>query len=232
MRKLFFLSMLTSVALASVCLLPGCADDYKMLKEYENAMKQIKESYKTCALEIKYENFGVSYFKVIMKDNKWKEEKFTEGDNSYTEGVLYDGKELLKYSPGIPYAMINPVFDLDNDEYEVSSYMPESAEPLLLWYKPATVTLNTVKLKSFDTKKEIRNGFECRMIRYDNLEEICVSDEYGIAVYRKLKTVLGDIIYNLIKIDTSDIDDSEFQLPNGMKKLDYDSYMNELQKQM
>lgn len=229
MKKLLCLSVL-----ASICLLTGCTKNYKTVGEYEDAMKTVRDSHQSYTMEVKQDIASLNmYYKTFVKDNKWKTEISMNGGTSYASGMLYDGSELLQYSQGSPYAVINPASDMlkdDNKEaMELSMSMLNPSLSLLYWSDSLDYG-NAV----FGNNKETKNGYECRMIQYGDSKEVCVSDKLGVAVYVRLKNdkTGGDVTYNLVKIATNDIPDSEFGLPAGIKKMDMDQMLDDLERKM
>lgn len=228
--------VLSLCLLLSTCLLVGCTKNYKTVEEYETAMKEVKKANSNYTMEVRQElgSIGMTY-KTHIKGDKWKTETSINGGASYYSTTLYDGNELLQYSQGSPYATINPASsmlkDFDSEEEKVMSLAMVNP-PINLVYWENSFSYSDSK-RTFGNTKENKNGFECRMVIGNN-EESCVSDKYGVAVYRKLKghDNSGDIVYNLIKIDTAEIPDSEFELPAGVKKMDFDSMLQDLDRKM
>ena len=100
------------------------------------------------------------------------------------------------------------------------------------------IGIDNTKKSQFIKQKETKNNFPCRLIKYEydlgRTKEVCVSDKYGIAVYLKYaltdpkrkEDTVGEL--NVVKINTDEIDDTEFQLPKGVNKMDFQQLMNEL----
>ena len=85
---------------------------------------------------------------------------------------------------------------------------------------------NFIGTSEFVNNKDNRNGFDCRLIKLDDSSEICVSDELGISVYQhffvddpKNKGDKFEMTFDLVNVDTSELTDDTFRLPNGIKKM-------------
>ncbi len=234
MKKLLCLSLLFSI-----CLFTGCTKNYKTVAEYETAMKSVLEQNKSLTFEAT-QNVGLieMYYKTQIKGKKWKTETSMNKGVSYATTVLYDGNELLAYSQGSPYAVINPMLDMLEDS------TMEEAESLINTQNPTNALINwqdgfglysTGSLGNeteFIDNKANKNGFDCRLIKIGEDEEACVSDKYGIAVYHKVHTDKGDFEINLVKVDTTDVADTEFELPSGVTKMNFDQLMDNVTKQL
>ena len=108
MKKIYFIS-----ALICLFMLTGCTKNYKTVEDYSKAMDTVKSKNTSYTIEAK-QNIGNTefYYKSFIKGEKWKTELSMNGGSSYMTTTLYDGVDLLSYSQGSPYAMINPVMDV------------------------------------------------------------------------------------------------------------------------
>lgn len=225
--------------MASMCLLTGCTKNYKTVAEYETAMKSVLEQNKSLTIEAT-QNVGLieMYYKTQVKGKKWKTKVSMNKGASYATAMLYDGNELLSYSQGSPYAVTNPAIDmLKNSTPEViesTINMQNPTNALINWQDGfGLYSIGTIDDKSeFIDNKANKNGFDCRLIKIGEDEEACVSDKYGIAVYHKIHTSKGDVEINLAKVNTTDIADAEFELPNGVTKMNLDQMLDNLTKQI
>ena len=238
MKKIYFIS-----ALACLLVLTGCTKNYKTVDEYSNAMKIVKDGNSSYTIEAK-QNIGniELYYKSYIKGDKWKTETSMNGGSSYMSTTQYDGVDLLTYSQGSPYAMINPAMDMIKDEDSETKSMTINSQnpvyPLLNWKNGFNIfSMTKTETPVFLNNKDNKNGFECRLIKFSDEREACISDKYGIAVYQKIIT--DDIKHpgqkqettiNLVKIDTSNIDDSTFELPSCVMKIDMDAMLDNISK--
>ena len=225
------------IAILSFFLLTGCTKNYKSVTEYESAIKAIKKPSLTIEASQKLGTVEL-YYKTQAKNDKWKTQTSMNNGNSYMTTVLYDGEEILTYSQGSPYAIKNPFMetlsDADEDTKISAINMQNPTSPLLNWQNGfGVVGLGLANDTSeFINNKDNRNGFDCRLIKLGDNEEACISDKYGIAVYHKVKTEKGELEINLIKIDTTNLSESEFELPQGVKKMDFEKMLETLSDQI
>ena len=212
-----------SLLLVLMCsfFMSGCSNntsDYASLGEYRDAISKVRDSYKTFTIKThsRADNM-ITDSTLFIKNNKWK--------NVYTTRIL-DIQYLLFELLGEKQINTN-LYDggdsvaayggLDPDYYELnpvsSGYYKKLDDPFLNMIFEPFVLLSTYKFEYRMTKK---NGFQCRLIKSNNAD-VCISDKYGIAVYYKVKAGRGFLTTNVKEIDTSDISDSEFELPKNMK---------------
>ena len=235
--------------LASVVMLSGCTKTYKTIDEYESAMKDVSAKIPAYTIEAKQNVDGTElYYKTYLKGEKWKSEFSMNGGSSYVGAVLYDGTDLLSYSQGSPYALKNPMLDMlkdmDSETVKAAINSQNPTGPLFYWREGLALAalLPAEEDNSgaqFENQKSNMNGFDCRLIKFDDSREACVSDKYGIAVYHKLvapnpknPAEKQEVALNLVKVDTADIPDSTFDLPSGVKKADFDTMMNDMAQKM
>ncbi len=233
--------------LAGVVMLSGCTKTYKTVDEYESAMKSVFAKIPAYTIEVKQNVNGRDlYYRTYLKGDKWKTEASIDGGNSYTATILYDGADLVAYPQGSPYAVKNPMIEMikNKDKETVKAVIDTQnhTSPLFYWREGwAAASLQTPgdnnSNAKFENQKANINGFDCRMIKFENSREACVSDKYGIAVYHKLSVPMPqkpgenlNVILNLVKIDTTDIPESTFELPSGMKKIDINTLSQMLKK--
>lgn len=227
----------------SAVIFSGCTKTYKTVEDYDTAMKTVRSKIPAYTIEAKHELQGASlYYKSYVKGNKWKTEMSLNGGNSYLSTILYDGTDLLSYTLGSPYAMKNPAIDVMGKEMDEESLrsvidMQNPTSALFTWHDGypimAALPADAEPKAEFENQKANVNGFDCRMIKFGTDREACVSDKYGIAVYHKLKLQepkagQDEISINLVKVDTSDIPDATFELPDGVKKADMNTMLQEM----
>ena len=227
------------LACTAIMLLTGCTKNYKTVDEYETAMKAVRDSQPAYTIEVKQgTSIAELYYKNTTKGNKWKTEMSMNGGKSYMTTMLYDGSELLQYSANSPYAVSNPALDASDDEETKNSMleMLNPVSPVFSWkdgYSMFAALSDSEQTAEFTNNKANMNGFDCRMIKFGEDREACVSDKYGIAVYEKMKYEdprrgTEEITFNVVKIDTADVPDSSFELPKGIEKMDFDKMLNNL----
>lgn len=236
MKKIYFI-----LAISSMLLLTGCTKNYKSVNEYATAMETIKKAQTSYTIEAKQKVGTIEfYYKSYIKGDKWKTETSMNGGSSIMSTTLYDGEELLTYAEGSPYAMKNPAMDMINEETaESKTFIINSQNPVypILYWKDGfnIFTMGESENPTFLNNKDNRNGFDCRLIKFSNEREACISDTYGVAAYHKVlvediknKGSKQETTIDLVKISTSELDDSTFELPKGVKKMDLDSMLGEL----
>lgn len=241
MKKFLLLTIVVSMFLFT-----ACTKNYKTVGEYETAMKTIVSKHTDCTIEAK-QSIGTAelYYKSYITKDKWKVDISMNGGGSYLSTILYDGKDLMTYSAGSPYAMVNPMLDsIDTDDTEMVESVINSQNPvyqLINWSGALALMADSedISKAEFVNNKDNKNGFDCRLIKFGEDREACVSDEYGIAVYHKLTT--DDIKHpgntmvselNLVKIDTTPIPDSTFDLPSGVKKTSMDDMFKNMDRML
>ncbi len=235
--------------LAGVVMLSGCTKTYKTVDEYETAIKEVTAKIPAYTIEAKQNVNGAElYYKTFVKGDKWKSEISMNGGSSYMAAILYDGTDLLSYSQGSPYALKNPMLDMlkdmDSETVKAAINSQNPTGPLFYWREGLALAALLPAEEDgsgaqFENQKSNMNGFDCRLIKFDDSREACVSDKYGIAVYHKLvapnpknPAEKQEVALNLVKIDTTDIPDSTFDLPSGVKKADFDTMMNDMAQKM
>lgn len=238
MKKIYFIS-----ALACIFMLTGCTKNYKTVEEYSNAMQTVKNGISSYTIEARQNVGNIElYYRSFIKGDKWKTETSMNGGSSYMSTTQYDGVDLLTYSQGSPYAMINPAMDMIKDEDAETKMITINSQnpvyPLLNWKNGFNIfSMPETENPVFLNNKDNKNGFECRLIKFSDEREACIIDKYGIAAYQKM--IVDDIKHpgqkqettiNLVKIDTSDIDNSTFELPSGVKKMDMDAMLDNISK--
>ncbi|MCM1003382.1 MAG: hypothetical protein NC408_03465 [Candidatus Gastranaerophilales bacterium] len=185
--------------------------------------KSVRKLNKAYTLEVRQHLDGIGsvdlYHRAYLKNDKWKAETSTDGGKTFPSVMLFDGKDCVMYWDSMPYAIKYP---------DISSAKSNAGNPVEgLFYWDANGTLfNQNKAKIINNNAKM-NGFNCRLIKIDDSMEACFSDSLNIAVYYKLKSVepLTGMeqtnILNLIKVNNSDIPDSVFKLPQGLKVINY-----------
>ena len=230
---------LAALLILSTFLISGCTKNYATVSEYSNAMNIIKNKNTSYVIEAKQSiNNSDIYYRTYVKGDKWKTEGSLNGGNSYGETILYDGIDLLTYTAGSKYAIVNPMMEVyRNDTQKERILAINSANPLnvlINWQDNYNMFSGLKKTNpEFINQNDKRNGFSCRMIKLEENREACISDKYGIAVYQKMKikSLRGkeqEIITNLVKIEIKDNPNSTFDLPQGVKKSSFESVLNNL----
>lgn len=228
------------LVLACSLFMSGCTDNavkYNSFDEYSNAMKEVRAKYNSYTIEAKIDgklDLLKGEYKLYLKKNKWKEEISSEFSKSQDMGIsttLYNGSELLTYSDDSDSALVDPslsmVKEMMKNDYNQDEAI-KSHSRLYRLFNWSDGILSTYYLRvPFKSKITKKNGFECRMIESEYID-VCVSDKYGIAVYSNSKKIMQETV-NVTKIDTSDIKDSVFELPKGMKKETYADLMKQIQ---
>ena len=190
----------------------GCAKKYKSVEEYANAMRAVQQSHKSYTLEMKQLTpFADSYLRVYKKNNLWKNQLSTTTGRTFIYNTLFDGVDVFGYGDDTTWATI-----LTSDEMKGN----DISRDLFNWDRPKfglpDMQNNEPQFINHNDKK---NGFDCRLIKYGDFYEVCVSDTLGIAVYIKVR--LGkdiEIEQDVVKIDTSELPDSTFVLPSDKQK--------------
>jgi outer membrane lipoprotein-sorting protein len=234
MKKILFIS-----ALMCSFVLTGCSKNYKSVDEYSEAMKAVRDANVSYTIEAKQKTGTVElYIRTFIKGDKWKAETSMNGGLSYTNTTLYDGKDLLVYSAGSPFAVTSPDIDMSGKaDIDTKKKMINLLNPLygLFDWKDGFNVFSFSETASpvFVNKKDKKNGFECRLISFPDDREVCVNDKYGIAVYQKMslnnakQAMYGkEIVHDVVIIDTSEIADSVFKLSPGVKRMDVASVLD------
>jgi outer membrane lipoprotein-sorting protein len=228
--------LLLSISL--VLFLTGCTKNYNSVDEYQAEMEKVKTANKSYTIEAKFSTYeGNGYFRSKFKGDKWKSELSMNDGLRYLETTIFDGKEILKYKLDSKIAVTIPGFNSEDTDF---NSLINPTHSLYEWEKDMFgLDLDKSKKVEFLNQKEIKNNFPCRMIKYSyqtgGTKEVCVSDKYGIAVYSKQvfknpQPGKEDIVseLNAVKISTDELNDTEFQLPEDVKKMNFEQLMNEL----
>ncbi len=244
MKKFYLLSLVIALFLTA-----GCTKNYKTVDEYIEAMQQVKAGYNNtytidAVVDIKEPRKNTNgYYRSYVKNNKWKIEMSEDEGATFPSAMLYDGKEILIYSDDSPYAMVNPismVLEMEKDPVK-KEMMVNTQNPVMIlynWEKDFDIIPRETPLTGeFVNNNEVRNDIKCRLIKFGEEKEVCVSDKTGIAVYLqesatnpKNPNIKSTLTLNLKKFDTSDIPDSTFILPEGKKKMSFESILNDMSK--
>jgi len=224
------------IPMCLVLFLTGCTKNYKTVEEFEAEMKKIKSANNSYTIETKLSTFeGNAYLRTMHKNGKWKSELSMNDGLRYIETTLYDGNEILKYKADSKIAVTIPNFDLKGN----LNNLINPAGSLYEWEKDLlSFDENETKKSEFIKQNENKNNFPCRLIKYEYksgaTKEVCVNDKYGVAVYSKYtisdpngkQDITSEL--NVVKISTDEINDTEFQLPKDVKKMNFQQLMNEL----
>ncbi len=243
--------------------LPKIKEQYDSVYDYWQDMKKVQENNNGIYIEQKYDhsvtknNFNISSNSNIYK----KGPKFLleSSPNIASTGEittpsfkqLYDGKDYIMYSIG-EYKNLGQIEKKNISEQEILKEQNYNYYfDLFNWYK----TNNNYK-PEFNINNAVYNGYKCRLITLYNYEkniqknnniyntrykeEVCVSDKYGIAVYKR-KSICSKIndcyteIENLNKIELRNLNDSFFKLPSNIKLFnttdEYERYIESHQNQ-
>lgn len=194
---------------------------------YAELLKKIPKGQIPKNLPEKYEFDNIAY----IKGNKARVEvkpKFLDSRNTTT---IYNGENVYQYENGKNEAVL--VTQGINDALEEILQLTPAYS--LLNFKPGVLEKNksnSLKDPVIINSNDSKNGFKCRLIKFGDKREICVSDEYKIAVYEKYKNeLLGEVVEkNVYSIYTGPISNFEFELPKEMKIKKLDEVVNELDK--
>ena len=220
-----------SILALSLCLISGCSKTYKTVDEYDDAMKEIRNN-SSYTIDAKGTAGPLTMdFKSYKKAEKWKTESIADSTDeklkkelSQMQSVMqYDGKDLIEYNKNDKIGVsVTSELNKIKDENQ-RKFMIESQNPLATVYNWKFM-LTYGNAKPEFGRMTTKNGFKCRMIKSGN-KEVCVSDEYGIAVHQAITVENPQtkekmvITTDVNKIDTNGFDDLIFKLPDGMKML-------------
>lgn len=200
--------------------------NYKSVKEFKNAADRVQKS-NSYTLEVKQriESMGAVvdlYNKAYMKNGKWRAEISSDGGQTYSSVIIFDGKDCFLCEHGMPYGLkFNPL----NNSLSVSKNKGNPVDALFYWDGHGSL-LGKDGGKIINNNAKM-NGFNCRLIRMNDTAEACISDRLGIAVYYKVKSaepLMGSTqttTLNVVKVNTADIPDSVFKLPSGFQVMDF-----------
>lgn len=229
MKKLSVLLLVISTSF----LFTGCLKTYKTVDDYNTAMLEVQKNHPSYTLEVK-KTINVNkpdeiYFKSYKKGNKWKAEATLKGQKEIYQILLNDGTDIYSYTPGGKFAIALPKIkdkDFGVDLQKISNPI----YGLFDWKSPDPI-LKDDSAPVFVNEKDSKNGFQCRLISFGEHKEICVNDEYGIAVYEKTQFLdkkgnKSEFITDVISIDTSEINDDTFMFPEGVQKMSLDTILS------
>lgn len=170
------------VLLLASFLLIGCTKNsvtyksYKSVNEYEKAMTSVKNNFPAFSFEgHQYNRASDSKFKAYIKNNLIRQDlpsylPFMTASCSYTPNGIFMGKERIP---------------LDAKPKTKEFYKLMIAYKLTSWNSPEFQ--KDVTEKAFTSKDAYVNNIRCRMIHYKkgttSEVDVCVNDEYGVAVY-------------------------------------------------
>ncbi len=230
MKKLMILTVLIGVS----CLFTGCLKIYKEVSEYVEDMNLVQKETPSYSAEVKrnitINNTEEITYKTYKKGDKWKTEQYKRGGGEVYNILIFDGEEVYSYAPGSKFAVSIP--KLNNDKAP-SINQANPLNPLFEWSTQLPVHIDKPVTPEFVNNKEKKNGFDCRLISYGPERTVCVSDKYGIAVYEQIsfKDRQGknfSMETNVTSVDTTELDDSVFELPENVKKLSINEAINEM----
>lgn len=196
------------------------AYNQKGVRQYKEDMQKVQSANKSYTLKIKQSietegNGLVLYHKAYMKAGKWKALSSSDGGQTYPSVMLFDGKNSYMYWEGMGYGLKIPDLEgLKNSKLTGGN----PVDPLFSWDANGTLfDINKAKIINNNVRK---NGFDCRLIQFDNLSQACINDKLGIAVYYKVQTkepltgMSQTNIINVLNVSTADIPDKVFSVPN------------------
>lgn len=228
-----------------VLILTGCTN-YSNVADYSVAMQQVRKNKPAYNIEasLKAANGNSKYYKAYIKGDKWK--VFESQDNGKTfikDTMLYDGKHVYGYSDDKKMAVIMDfdnalpgLFSSSEESKEMMNLMAKFMNPMYIlfdWHLDIdNPQVSNCKMWKFSGINYKNNHF-CRSIKYNDQFELCVSDKYGISVYSKIKSKKnGEVEFNVKKIKTSYISNSEFELPAGTEVQSLSNMFNQLKEVM
>lgn len=198
----------------------------KSVKDYKLQMEQVQKTKKSYTMEVRQSlsSPGLAsydlYHKAYLKNGKWKAETSNDGGKTYPSSILFDGKNCYMYWTQMAYGIKIPDISLYG-----SNKASNPVDSLFYWDGNGSLfNINDAVIVNNNAKM---NGYNCRLIKMGDFAEACISDELGIAVYYKLKSTepltgaVQNNILNVVKVNTSDIPDSVFKLPQGINLMDY-----------
>lgn len=216
---------------AVMILLTGCTKNYNSVTEYANAMAKVKAG-KSYTIEMKLDvNNKISHVKSFVKNDKWACELSNNNGNTYDNGLIKINDDIISTDKTNKLAIkmfntkkLGKVADFVNPAYT-----------LINWDQNFQDETKPVK-GEFTNNKAKMNNFDCRMIKFDDGREACISDKYGIAVYQRIdmpnpKTKqIEENTFNVISIDTTELADSTFEIPSDYKLMSFETLLQDLTK--
>ena len=228
MKKFMILGLLSSTIL-----LAGCTKKYDSVENYAEAMKAVQQSHKSIKMEVQSLSWMAdSYAKSFFKDNKWRADQSMNGGRTYFRTVLYDGTDIVSYTNNTKFATLIST-PKNEEELNLMTSVNNIAAKLLDWNNPTCLCSAQNIKPEFVNEKDNKNGFPCRLIKYGNDYEACISDKLGFAVYVKSRFAgLEDkeTVYNLVSVETDTVQDAEVLLPEGLKKITLENMLKEFSK--
>ena len=218
--------VLVPALLLCMCLFTGCAKKYDSIKDYAQAMQEVKTKLGDYTIETVISSKSLNMNCITYKiDNLWKTETSKNGGKDYSDGILYDGHEVYSYSKiqnvamSMPFKQILEQKGEDNEKaIDVIIKMINPTGILFYWDLDDMVENGS---NGWDFGKMTKkNNYKCRMLHHKSGGEVCVSDKYGIAVYAKINTPKqGEVEYNVKNISNKPLNVSDIGLPEGIKKM-------------
>lgn len=200
------------------------------LESYYSALKDVqnKNSY---FLKLQTKTSAMKYdYDVYVKKNKFKAIFYNDfGGIKQISTMLCDGNSVYSYVNGKEYAISIYKDDLDKTKLAILN-------PAISLFDFETnliaIDYDTALEAKIINNNDNKNGFSCRLLQYGNNREVCVSNEYGIAVYEKYIDLIHktEVINNVLSIKTDEIQDSFFELPKGMEIKTMDGIIKDIKK--
>ena len=218
--------VLIPALLVCMCLFTGCTKKYDTVKDYSNAMKEVRANLGdyTIDAEISSSDMNINC-RTYKKGDKWKTETSKNDGKTFNDGILYDGDEVYSYSKQQKFAMIIPFKQImaksGTDDKEALDVMMKMVNPTgILFYWDISESENSNNEIWTFGKITKKNNYKCRMLNNISGGQVCVSDKYGIAVYAKIHTPKqGEVEYNVKNISNKTIESSYLDLPEGVQKM-------------
>lgn len=174
------------IVMFATLLLTGCAKNsttfksYKTVNEYEQAMTSVKNNFPAFSFEGHlYNDAGDWKIKAYIKNKLVRQDQETipfimTAISSYTPDGLFIGDKRISLNDGPK-----------TKEF----YKLMAAYKLTAWNSPEFQ--KNITKKSFTSRYAQVNNIKCRMIHYvennSNEIDVCVNDDYGVAVYYEAK---------------------------------------------
>ena len=228
------------LTLFAVSLLCGCTKNYKTVDEYYSQMKKISSANSSYTLDLKttQENKTVNT-KVYSKSGKWKSVADLGVSNISKIYYLYDGEKILSYDDNSKIAIEVPINKLQDNQSlkEKINKNDDPAFTFINWHESMEQIKSMTNPEDTSIPKVpkefvVKNGFDCRLIKYTDNIEACISDKYGIAVYERFKLDNKtakmqniEMTLDVTNINTDEIPDSELEVPSGKKIMSFDEFL-------
>lgn len=195
-------------------ILTGCTKQPATVYKYSQEMEKTVNKYTTLGVFAHYKDSKRTMFLSYWeKDGKTMENVFSPQD-AKSKTQICKKNECIYYWQDNQYADKIDIYNHPSyDGHDIKSI--NQIYPVLYWGKFYNIG-NKTKGKFTSNNYEI-NGYACRLMKIEDEFELCINDEYGIAIYIKSDGKYP-YEYNVKEIFTDNIYDSNFDLPPGMIK--------------